>query len=262
MASKRQAISPGAARVMPPPMAIAPAFTPREVELIIRSLPEGLDQRRLKLLPKILREWARNDLPMNLSAIPAKTRLARIKRLGKVSDCARKLLQALDAAKRNDEWFLIIAEMIRGLGTDLPERLAERTKFQTQFYEMRSFLGKLSAAAAASEKIWEQGRGHPSNIIARRVLMDIIAIYEWLTGEKATRSVDAFTSKNTSPFWWFAVTIWPLIFGSEKSLSATLKNWRDAVKQKRTGIRSPLIINIAMRHPTWGIRPWPPNILH
>jgi hypothetical protein len=234
-------------------MAIAPAFNAREIELIIQSFPNGVDRQRLKLLPKILREWAATDLPPKLSSIPTKTRLARIKRLGKVSDCARELLQALDAAERNDEQFLIIAEMVRG-SRDLPERLAELTRLGTRFQEIQDFLGNLSVAAATSGKTWKRGQGQPRKTVAAVVLMDIIAIYEWLTGEKATREVDRDTSKHKGPFWQFAVTIWPLVFHQgEASLSATLRNWRDAVKQKSTGTRSPLIVNIAMRHPRWRV---------
>jgi hypothetical protein len=83
--------------------------------------------------------------------------------------------------------------------------------------------------------------------------MDIIAIYEWLTGKKVTRLVDRDTKEDTGPFWRFAVTIWSMVFGSKEGLSSTLRNWAHAVNQKLTGTRSPLILNIEMRHPTWGV---------
>jgi hypothetical protein len=236
-------------------MAIVPAFNTREVELIIQSLPKRVDQRRLKLLPKILNEWVKTDLPLHLSTIPTKTRLARIKRLGKVSDCSRALLQALDTIEGNDEQFLIISEMVKGLRMLFPERLAERKKLETQFEEMRNFLGRISVAAAASANSWKQGRGHPRNIVAALVLMDIIAIYQWLTGKTVTRLVDRATYKDYGPFWHFAVAIWSRVFGSKKGLSATIKNWAEAVKQKIHRTWSPLIGNIAMRHPSWDISP-------
>ena len=186
---------------------MAVAFNAREIELIIQSLPNGADQRRVKLLPKILREWEIHHLPATLSTVPAKTRLARNKRLDKVSDCSRELLQALDAIKRNDEQFLITTEMVRGLRVDLPERLAEQTK---AWNEMQDLLRKLSIAAAASGKSWKRGRGQPRNTVAVLVLMDIIAIYQWLTGKRVTRRVDRGTYKDTGPFWQFAVAIWPV----------------------------------------------------
>jgi hypothetical protein len=233
------------------------AFNASEVELVIHSLPNVVDHRRLKLLPKILREWARTDLPQHyLSTEPTKTKRERLERLRTVSDCAGKLSRALDTALCNDDHFLIIREMIRADGRrlDLTERLTETDRLQDQFHDMQQFLERLSAASAASAKIWKQSRGHPTNIVGRLVLMDIVAIYEWLTGKKATRRVDRDTGKDTGPFWKFAVAIWPLVFGKGKEgLSATLRGWDDAVKQKLTGTRSRLIVNIAMRRPTWGV---------
>jgi hypothetical protein len=178
----------------------------------------------------------------------------RSKRLETVNDCAKKLLQALEAAKRDDDQFLIILEMIRTDERRLPqlERLTERDVLKNQFQEARNFLRKLSAASAACGKIWKQPQYH-TNTIARLVLMDIIAIYEWLTDKKATRQVDRDTNKDTGPFWRFAVAIWPMVFGSMEGLSSTMRNWASAVRQKLVGTRSLLIVNIAMRHPTWGV---------
>jgi hypothetical protein len=237
-------------------MAIAPAFNLHEVELIFQSLPDEVDQRRLKLLPKILREWAKTDLPPKLLTEPAKTRQQRLKLLKAISNYATKLSQALNTAKCSDDQFLIILEMIkadeRRLG--LTERQAERGNLANQFQGMRTFLRKISAAATTSEKTWKRSPGQPTKIVARQVLMDIIAIYEWLTGRKATRQVDRTSGKETGPFWSFAVTIWPMVFGTGKeSLSATLKGWDHAVKHGLTGTRSALIENIAVRRPKWRV---------
>jgi hypothetical protein len=45
-------------------------FTDRDLKLIAASLPDLIDQRRLDLLPQILRDWGRTDLPMHLRLKP------------------------------------------------------------------------------------------------------------------------------------------------------------------------------------------------
>jgi len=44
-----------------------PQFDERAVEQIRASLPKGIDQRRLDLLPRVLNEWSRTDLREHLS---------------------------------------------------------------------------------------------------------------------------------------------------------------------------------------------------
>jgi hypothetical protein len=233
-------------------MANGPEFTDRDIELIIKSLPGGVDKRRLELLPKILREWAGTDLPLHLSILPIKTKKKRSTRLSSVDGCARRLSQALDAIDRNDERFWIIKEIIVADGQRLSQ--TKRVKLEDQFQEMKDFLGKLATASAASAKIWKQGRGQPRNVAASFVLMDIVAIYEWLTDKKATRRADRYTFKDSGPFWVFAGAIWPAVFGNGNyGLSAAIKNWDDARKKKLKGTHSPLLANIAMRHPEWGL---------
>ena len=39
-----------------------PQFDEHAVEQIRASLPKGIDQRRLDLLPRVLNEWSRTDL--------------------------------------------------------------------------------------------------------------------------------------------------------------------------------------------------------
>ena len=235
-------------------MANGPEFTDRDIQLILKSLPDGVDQRRLSLLPAILREWASTDLLVPLSMPSTKTGKERIKRLNAVKDCAIKLSHALDAADRNDELFWIMREMILADGDRLTPTV--RTNAENKIQEMRDFLTRLSFMSAESAKVWKKGRGQPRKLAASTVLMDIAAIYEWLTNERATREVDRDTKKDTGPFWKFAVAIWPLVFGNgQHGLSSTIKNWADAVKSKLSGTRSPLLANIAMRCPTWGIFP-------
>jgi hypothetical protein len=233
-------------------MTNAPKFSSQGIELILKSLPAGADHRRRELLPKILREWASAYLPMHLSMPSTKAQKGRIKRLKAVDVCARKLMQALDAVDSNDDQFWIMREMIVADGQRLTP--AERAKRENQLHEMQGFLRKLARASGESAKIWNRGRGQPRNDAASLVLMDIVVIYVWFTGNKATRQVDRDTHKDTGPFWTFAAAIWPLVFDDGVyGLSAAIKNWDSARKKKLKGTRSPLLANIAMDHPGWGI---------
>jgi hypothetical protein len=233
-------------------MASAPEFTDRYIKAIVDSLPDGVDQKRQKLLGKILREWAETDLPVYLSEPSTEIKRARTKRFDVVAKCSEALLKALDAVENNHERFWIFREMIRGDGQRSSQ--AELARLKSQLKEIRSFLDKLSNSSVAAGKLWKQGVGQPRNNAASLVLMDIIAIYEWVTGRKASRQVDSNTFEDTGPFWRFAIAIWPPVFGNgDYGLSAAIKKWDDATKKKLKGTRSPLLANIAMRQPNWRI---------
>ena len=111
--------------------------------------------------------------------------------------------------------------------------------------EERDFLTKL----AAIREIWKPRPGKPRNYAAGIVLQDAAAIFERFTGTKAGRVVDVSCGKETGPFFKFASALWPVMFGKGvQGLPAAMKNWA------RHGAKSPLIENIALRHPTWRVR--------
>lgn len=233
-------------------VAIAPSFTAQDIKLIGESLPNGINKQRLRLLPKILREWAKTDLPTHLSMPPAIVRRDRIERLKAVGDFATKLSAALDIIEKGDDQFWLIQAFVAKDGQRLNQ--ATRHKQEVEYQSMRAYLNKLSTSSATSRKLWQQGKGQPRNVTASFVLMDIIAIYEWLTDKKATRQVDRDNNKETGPFWEFAAVIWSLVFDNgQRGLSAAMKNWQSATKKRLTGTRSALIHNIAVRYPAWGI---------
>jgi len=233
-------------------MADAPTFTDRDIERIRQSLPDGLDPLRLELLPRILGEWAATDLPHYLPMPTAKERRDCVKRLKAVASSSAQLIKALEAIADHDDQFWIIREIIAVAGLRLTD--AQRHMSEKQFDETRDYLRKLSAASIAAERFWKRDRGQPPNDAASLVLMDVVAIYEWLTGRKATRQVDRVDGADSGPFWTFAAALWPPVFGKgDGGLSAAIKNWASAKKKKLKGTHSPLLANIALRHPGWGI---------
>jgi hypothetical protein len=233
-------------------MATECTFSDRDIALILKSLPDDLDARRLKLFPNILIEWAETDLKNYLDTLTTKQRNDRVKRMKAITSSATKLIKALDAIADHDDEFCIMREIIATAGLRLSA--TQLVMSQNQFEEMRHYLRKLSAASVAAEQLWRQSRGQPRNNAASLVLMDIAAIYEWLTGRKASRQVIRGYRADTGPFWKFAAAIWPPVFGSgREGLSAAIKNWASARKKRLKGTRSPLLANVALRHPEWGI---------
>jgi hypothetical protein len=231
-----------------------PHFDERAVEQIRASLPKGIDQRRLDLLPRILNEWSRTDLREHLSRESRATVRERYDQLSKIGTRANDLRQALEAIdQRGKSW--IAQEIGREEGTPLfsvsRERVAE---MKERLKEEDDFLRKLAAATARLIDELDESLGgrRPRNIRAYLVMMDLAAIFELLTGRKATREVDRDFGKDTGPFWDFAAAVWPHVFGKGRyGLSAAMKNWEKKKRHPRYG-GSPFIRNMAMRHHEMG----------
>ena len=226
-------------------------FSDDVVTSLSRSLPEPICERRRELLPQILREWGRTDLQRWLSwDTPAAAR-ARIKRVERVRDCARALLQALDDA--HEERAMIWHEMAtRSEGRSIEQvGRSEREILKKRLDEERRFLAKLGAIAP---KGWRNPgrRGRPRNYAAYLVLQDAAVIFRWFCGEEPTRQVSRHTGKEIGPFFRFASALWPVVFGKGiYGLPAAMKNWEWA--RSHYGEESALIANINMRHRAWGI---------
>jgi hypothetical protein len=236
--------------------AAAPYFDERAVEQIRASLPAGIDQRRLDLLPRVLNHWSFSDLREHLSQEDRATLRRRYDQLTKIEKCANNLRKALGAIdQRGMSWIAQEIEHEEGSppfpSTASWERLAE---IKDRLKQEDDFLRKL---AAAPVRLIEELDGslsgrRPRNIRAYLVMKDIAALFEWLTDRKATREVGRDDHKETGPFWHFAAAVWPYVFGKGRyGLSSAMKNWE--TWHKRCGEESQLMKNIAIRHPTWGI---------
>jgi hypothetical protein len=248
----------------------APQFDERAVELIKASLPAGIDQRRLDLLPLVLNEWSRTDLREHVSLEGRATVRTRYDRLKKVGDCATLLRQALEAIdQRGRSW--IVQEIAREEGstffsvsrekfTDMRERVNQEYDFlrkltaatMRRLKQEDDFLRKLTTATLRlSEEDEERKRGHPRNIPAYLVMLDLAAIFEWLTDSKATRVVDRTDHTETGPFWRFAESVWSVAFGTTRGLKAAMKNWAEARELYHE--HSSFLLNLPLRRPEWGI---------
>jgi hypothetical protein len=221
------------------------------INRITASLPAGISQHRLRLLPRILGEWSRTDLREHLSREPRATVRKRYEQLTKVGKCANHLRQALDATDERG-WFWIAHEIAcenqpfsasREKVSEMNERLTEEGEF----------LLKLAAATVRLiEELDESLSGRrPRNIPAYLVMLDLAAIFEWLTDRKAARGVDRTDHTETGPFWRFAESVWPVAFGTTRGLKAAMKNWAKARKSYHE--HSSFLLNLPLRRPEWGI---------
>jgi hypothetical protein len=225
-----------------------PEFTGDDIRRIDAWLPEvEVDPRRRKLLPQILREWAMVDIREHFAwepATAARARRVRLAQLGKFADC---LLEELDALDKRDRWTLA-GQIGAAEGQEIIEAIFDE-KNEERLADARNFIAIL--AAAAKRPLRESRPGRPRNIAAYLVVMDIAAIFEYVTDTEATRQVDRNTHEEKGPFRDFAGAIWSVLFTNDDGLSAALKNWANG--KKKYAELSPVISNIAMRHPEWGL---------
>ena len=220
------------------------------------ALPGCTDDRKRQLVPMILAEWGRIDIGEYLSLPLSQQVRAEHGALEKVASCANKLARALSSlgpgsrsavayhlskgkvgAETALEWYYGIRDTDRRLG------------------EMPARLDRLSAAVTATAVEWGSPRPRRGSAIHYLILKDLAAIFEFATEQWSGRRVhtDAHVDagQDYGPFWHFANTIWPMVFGSTNGLSYAVKFWAKA--RERHGEGSAVIANMDLRHPEWRI---------
>jgi hypothetical protein len=215
---------------------------------LLRVLPQPVCRRRVVLLPLILEEWHRSDLPTLLSMKSRPIKNDQIAKLEAVREYARGLQEALKAIGENGRT-VILAQMTNS-SRSLDENQSEFRALATWLEQESGFLEKL--VAVDPRGFWKPKRGRPGNLPAYLVLQDAAAIFEWLTSTKATREVSRDDGTETGPFFHFASTLWPTIFrNGVVGLPAAMKNWADW--RSAYNEQSALIVNLALRQPVWGL---------
>jgi hypothetical protein len=121
-----------------------------------------------------------------------------------------------------------------------------------RFSDHLEFLDNLEKSANYLGTRLKRSRGQPRNTAAYLVLLDLAAIFEWLTGVEPKRNVSRTGEGEIGAFYPFCEAVWPLVFNSGLfGLPAAMKNWaRDHAKYVES---SALIANIDLRHPSWGL---------
>ena|ERR1700722_4799753 len=232
-------------------IAVPVTLTDRDIALIAKALKIGVNPHRRCLLPRVLREWVEVDLAdyasQEASRASAPDRPDRCRRVARRSE---ELLNAIDAVIEADDLGLIAVELGRA-----DESIPMREKyghFSQKLMDHRDFLNHLQAAVESLQNQLKRGPGQPRNMTAYLVLLDLAAIFKWVTGIKARREVDRIEGVETGPFYHFCEAIWPLVFRSgTDGLPAAMKNW--ASGHQRYHDTSALLANIDLRYPSWRV---------
>jgi hypothetical protein len=230
-------------------------FNEHQIRLILKSLPDGVSSRKRDLLPKILNDWSGNYLKWSLYRVDPTVAKGRAIRANAIAKHARELSRALDEfvayadgdqflQSSGDSWLVFeLAKRISPMGFQ-EEVSGQRQKLKDQ----REFLEELEAIASGLGGTFKRLIDQRQNIPAYRIMLDIQAIFEWLTNTKAARRVD----RGRDIFGDFARLIWPVVFEkADDGLDSALKNW--ARNTKLYGDASALIANIDLRHPAWRV---------
>jgi hypothetical protein len=228
-------------------------FTDHELGRITRSLPQEADKQRLALIPNIIRDWARNELLGDFlhKPDPAEIRNEHYRRFKEIEAAAILLSEALSALDEGERWDLILK--IACPPDDFPHGLAAASidRAVADLNETRVLSCRLTAAARAAAETQVPRRGPARDDVPYLILNDLAEIFKWAAGAEPTRRVDRITNEDSGPFHRFAAAVWPVIFGSDDGLSSALKIWAADGKMYRE--RSPVLLNLDLRHPEWGI---------
>ena len=220
-------------------------FTDRDIETL-RSHFADAEQKKLERLGDILSEWAKHEVPRWANFYPNKAvvqkQLKIIKRLIRQTEGLR---DALENFEEFDGTSRLVLNLIEGhTGDDYDREKALQTR---RLAEQRVFLRDVQTAAKAIESGFKAVKDQRRNLTAYLLLMDMAAIFKWLTGQAATRG----SNDRPSPFDNFVGVLWSVIYREVQGMEAALKNWaKYATKFEE---RSAVVANINFRHPDWGL---------
>jgi hypothetical protein len=212
-----------------------PNFSEATVRLIVKSLPDGVNAERLKLLPQVLREWSAHYLPYLLYRPDPKVVNEQAKCLEQIGKLTGDLLNKLNALDTANGTSLLISQLSQD--SKLSPR-PRRAAFDDLFTQHGEFLASINLAALRMAQKCRSEKDQRRNIPAYLVLVDIAGIFEWLTDTKAVRR----TEYGQDQFGEFARAVWPVVFEKgDDGLPAALKNWA-SYRKKYHGL-SPFMAN-------------------
>jgi hypothetical protein len=239
-------------------------FTADHLKQLTAALPGGADRHKECLLRLILAEWGRIDLEGHLSRPQPKQIRTEIQQLEKVARRAIELAEMISDLTPTTRftiagWQLEAFAPIRP-GSDVyrPKpsvRYAEICDADRRLGEEPARLEQIARATIQTVATWKPLPMRHSTAIRYLILQDLAAIAEHATGEKASRKVRVDPHPDAGheygQFWDLASTAWPIIFGSSRGLSHAVQSWAEA--RAKFVESSPVIANISLRHPEWGI---------
>ena len=230
-------------------------FTADQLATMVGAFSGLMDDRVRTTLPLILEEWGRVDLSEHLARKTPEQLRKEQRQLEQVANLARELRDAL--ADLAPAARFTLARRLDAAAAPKAEAASDhevQSEGMLQHLERRQ-LECLAQTAEVTAARWVPLPFRHTTVVQYLVLQDLAAIYEYVIGEVASRRVRGEdhpeAGRDYGPFWDFAVVAWRIIFGSNKGLSAALKRWAEA--RHRFDEASPVIANLALRHPEWRI---------
>jgi hypothetical protein len=210
-------------------------FSDEVLQRIVAALPEETPRERVKAVPELMRAWAREDLQGHLNR---ERRSAFKERQERLSDLGRKtydLLYSILTLQRDGHLDDLLMEMQARVeikdGTPSSNKLGlpdDLGAGERRLNEAVEWLLDLL------EALGPEPRKPPPDIYTRNqlIIQDLAAIFELVTGTRATRRISADTSKdygNYGPFWNFALPVWETVRQKKRGLGSSIRDWADEV---------------------------------
>jgi hypothetical protein len=239
-------------------------FSVQEIERLTAVLSDCSSRQKQTLLTQILSEWGRIDLEEHLNRTPPTQVLAERKQLEKLARRADELAQLISDLPP-DVRFAVAGWELEALSPIEPGSVVYGPKPNVGYQQIQKAdrrlseeparLKEIAAAASKVASIWEPVTLRHSTTIRYLVLQDLAAIFEYATGEKASRKVRVDPHPDAGheygAFWVFANASWQIVFGSTEGLGYAIQWW--AAARAEYGEQSPVIRNVRLRHPEWRI---------
>jgi hypothetical protein len=203
-------------------------FSDKALKEALAALPPRTPLERMKLLPPVLRAWARKDLREHLSR---EGRAVVRKRGARLQSIKKQTNDLLLAFSELDE--LSLFEL--ALRPQLQHQSGDPWKVNVEIASRRRDEA-ISWLNALVEALNEPQPNPPPDRSTRHylVIRDMAAIFELISGEAATRRTEFDAGTPYGPFWSFVKALWSAIYGDERGLQNAVKIWaQEAARQTK-----------------------------
>lgn len=223
-----------------------------QIKSLLDALPANAIGKKRPIVAHIIAEWADTDLLEHLQRPSARDRNNQAKRLKRLARHAAALASELTAISPGSR-FKIARALVRSEQVFDPD-VSDQAR---ELSAMPEHLNNIQKAAVAAMRPIGTETLRGKTVVAYLILQDLAAIFEYATGQTASRRVrgkdHAESGRDYGPFYDFAREAWRTIFRSDRALRGALKHWASARRKYKEA--SPCVVNIAMAHPQWRIYP-------
>ena len=219
-------------------------FGPDALSSIEESIAKLSDPERLAKLRHLLVDWECSDLrehrmmysrEIDGRANTTLRQLARdgrkaLKKISQAPGHAVALAQNLDDFTKSALAYVIVTRN---------GDLLNREDYEDTIERLESGSASLSNVIldAAPDALGRATAGQPRNTASYLIMLDLEAIFRWLTGKTPARSVNRDTGLEEGDFFCFSHRVWRAVFGTAEGHQAATKNWAEAKCTRRSDTR-------------------------